>query len=49
VVAVTLGWIFYREPFGLRETVAMLVIFIGVGLVKWQSGKAALAKIEVEA
>jgi hypothetical protein len=33
----------------MREAAAMLVIFTGVGLVKWQSGKAALAKIEVEA
>jgi drug/metabolite transporter (DMT)-like permease len=34
VVAVTLGWVFYREPFGPREAVAMAVIFLGVGLVK---------------
>jgi drug/metabolite transporter (DMT)-like permease len=34
VVAVALGWLFYREPFGVRETVAMLVIFSGVALVK---------------
>jgi drug/metabolite transporter (DMT)-like permease len=34
VVAVTLGWLFYREPFGLRETVAMLIIFAGVAAVK---------------
>jgi drug/metabolite transporter (DMT)-like permease len=49
VVAVALGWLFYREPFGTREAAAMLVIFTGVGLVKWQSGKAALARMEVEA
>jgi drug/metabolite transporter (DMT)-like permease len=49
VVAVTLGWLFYREPFGAREAAAMLVIFAGVGLVKWQSGKAALARMEMEA
>ncbi len=36
VVAVALGWIFYREPFGQREAVAMMVIFAGVGIVKWQ-------------
>ena len=36
VVAVALGWIFYREPFGQREAVAMFVIFAGVGIVKWQ-------------
>ena len=34
VVAVALGWLFYREPFGWRESMAMLVIFAGVGLVK---------------
>jgi len=34
VVAVFLGWWFYREPFGLRETAAMIVIFTGVALVK---------------
>jgi drug/metabolite transporter (DMT)-like permease len=34
VVAVTLGWLFYREPFGWREAGAMLVIFAGVALVK---------------
>lgn len=34
VVAVFLGWLFYREPFGPREAVAMVIIFLGVGLVK---------------
>ena len=34
VVAVTLGWLFYREPFGVREAAAMAVIFTGVALVK---------------
>jgi drug/metabolite transporter (DMT)-like permease len=34
VVAVILGWFFYREPFGVREAVAMGVIFAGVALVK---------------
>ena len=34
VVAVFLGWIFYREPFGLREAAAMAIIFAGVLLVK---------------
>lgn len=49
IVAVGLGWLFYREPFGAREAAAMLVIFAGVALVKWQSGKAAVGKIDVEA
>jgi drug/metabolite transporter (DMT)-like permease len=34
VVAVTLGWLFYREAFGSRESLAMVVIFAGVALVK---------------
>ncbi len=34
VVAMLLGWVFYREPFGAIETVAMLVIFAGVAIVK---------------
>jgi drug/metabolite transporter (DMT)-like permease len=34
VVAVSLGWLFYREPFGLREVTGMTIIFIGVALVK---------------
>jgi drug/metabolite transporter (DMT)-like permease len=40
-VAVGLGWLFYREPFGPRETVAMLVIFAGVWLVKRYSHRRA--------
>jgi drug/metabolite transporter (DMT)-like permease len=38
VVAVTLGWLFYREAFGWKELGAMTVIFIGVWLVKKLSG-----------
>ncbi|MCX6599731.1 MAG: EamA family transporter [Acidobacteria bacterium] len=34
IVAVTLGWLVYREPFGPREAAAMVVIFLGVWLVK---------------
>ncbi len=34
VIAVFLGWIFFREHFGLQEVVAMLIIFAGVALVK---------------
>jgi drug/metabolite transporter (DMT)-like permease len=41
VVAVTLGWLFYREPFGRRELIAMLIIFAGVGIVKRYSQKPA--------
>jgi len=41
VVAVALGWLFYREPFGIRETVSMMVIFSSVALVKRYSRRAA--------
>ena len=34
VVALALGWLFYREPFGARQAAAMAVIFAGVGIVK---------------
>jgi drug/metabolite transporter (DMT)-like permease len=36
-VAVALGWLFYREPFGVRESIAMVIIFGGVAIVKRQS------------
>lgn len=38
VVAVSLGWLFYREPFGAREAAAMIVIFAGVAVVKKYGG-----------
>ncbi len=41
VVAVVLGWLFYREPFGARETAAMVIIFAGVAVVKRYGGKGA--------
>ena len=41
VVAVALGWMVYREPFGVRETMAMLVIFAGVAIVKGYAPKPA--------
>jgi drug/metabolite transporter (DMT)-like permease len=34
LVAVALGWLFYREPFGLRELVAISIVFTGVYIVK---------------
>jgi drug/metabolite transporter (DMT)-like permease len=34
IIAVFLGWIFFREHFGLLEMIAMLIIFAGVALVK---------------
>lgn len=43
IVAVTLGWLFYREPFGFVEALAMIVIFLGVGVVKRHSFSKTLA------
>jgi drug/metabolite transporter (DMT)-like permease len=43
VVAMGLGWMFFREPFGLRETAAMVIIFSGVGVVKWRTARKAPA------
>jgi len=34
VIAVFLGWLFFREHFGVQELIAMLIIFVGVALVK---------------
>ena len=42
VVAVFLGWLFFRERFGLRELIAMLLIFAGIAVVKFsRSGRSA--------
>ena len=38
LIAVLLGWLIYREQIGPRELIAMVVIFIGVAIVKRQSG-----------
>jgi drug/metabolite transporter (DMT)-like permease len=35
VVAVLLGWLFFREPFGWRSAIAMLIVFAGIGIVRW--------------
>lgn len=40
IVAVLLGWLFYREPFGQREALAMVIIFAGVATVKRFSFRA---------
>jgi drug/metabolite transporter (DMT)-like permease len=46
IVAVFLGWLFYREPFGWREAVAMLTVFAGVAMVKYYAPRAPSAKAE---
>jgi drug/metabolite transporter (DMT)-like permease len=43
IIAVALGWLFYREPFGVREAAATAIIFVGVALVR-RAQSLALAK-----
>lgn len=45
VVAVFLGWLFYREPFGRREAAAMAIIFTGVALVKHHTPHAERVRV----
>lgn len=40
LVAVLLGWLFYREPFAPREGIAMGVIFVGIALVRHAQSRA---------
>jgi len=49
VVAVGLGWLFYREPFGVREAAAMLIIFAGVALVKLSSPRKRVSLLAEDA
>ena len=46
IVAVFLGWLFYREAVGIREVIAMLVIFTGVALVKRYGGSAPSVRFQ---
>lgn len=48
IVALWLGWLFYREPIGPREIAAMIIIFAGVALVR-RFGQRPVPKIEVAA
>ncbi len=46
VVAVFLGWLFYREPFGTIEAAGMAVIFLGVALVKRYSPAPTAVEVD---
>lgn len=46
VVAIALGWLFFREPFGVREFVSMAIILCGVAIVKRSEVPAAIAEPE---
>jgi drug/metabolite transporter (DMT)-like permease len=49
IIAVFLGWLFFRERFGLQEVIAMLIIFAGVALVKRYSLPPAPKPVRVSA
>lgn len=49
IIAVMLGWLFYREQIGVRELGAMVVIFAGVTIVKKYGGGATLRQPEPSA
>jgi drug/metabolite transporter (DMT)-like permease len=40
-VAVLLGWVVFHESFGVREAIAMAIIFVGVAMVKRAATKSA--------
>lgn len=46
IVAVFLGWLFYREPFGMIEAGGMAVIFLGVALVKRYSPAPTAVEVD---
>jgi drug/metabolite transporter (DMT)-like permease len=48
LVAVVLGSLFFREPFGLREFLAMGVIFAGIALVKWSESRTSTTGTRTE-
>lgn len=47
LIAVVLGWLVFREPFGWHEAIAIAVIFTGVWMVKHAS-VAAIEKLRAE-
>jgi drug/metabolite transporter (DMT)-like permease len=42
IVAVFLGWLFFREPFGWRECAAMTIIFAGIFVVRVSESSSKL-------
>jgi drug/metabolite transporter (DMT)-like permease len=49
VVAMFVGWLIFREPFGTLEIVAMTIIFAGVAIVKWQNSRSPKRTATVKA
>jgi drug/metabolite transporter (DMT)-like permease len=48
LVAVSLGWLFFREPFGMRSAIAMLIVFAGIGIVRWSERAKADTRLLVD-
>ena len=48
VVAVMLGSLFLREPFGYREFAAMIVVFAGIALVKVSESRRSTTSVDAE-
>jgi len=48
IVAVFLGYLFFREPFSYRAATAMLVIFVGIVIVRWSEARGALPGYRVD-
>jgi drug/metabolite transporter (DMT)-like permease len=48
LVAVSLGWLFFREPFGMRSAIAMLIVFAGIGIVRWSERAMADTRLLVD-
>ena len=46
IVAVFLGWLFYREPFGGTDAAGMAVIFLGVAMVKRYSPAPTAVEVD---
>lgn len=46
IVALFLGWLVYRERFGMAEAAGMFVIFLGVALVKRFSSAPTAAEVD---
>lgn len=46
IVAVLLGWLFYREAFTPMHMAAMLIIFLGVWMVKHSSSRKVVQVVE---
>lgn len=46
VVAVFLGWLFFAEPFGGRELLAMALIFVGIAAVKFSNTRESKVVVD---